>query len=455
MKSCLLYVAIISSAKLSSTICLRRLPPRLSPLGEERTGEGHLTLIITLRADFYAYLAQYPELRDAVAQQQEYIGPMTIEELRLAIEEPARRGHWDFEPGLVDLILRDVGDEPGALPLLSHALLETWKRRAGHTLTLKGYADAGGVRGAIAHTAESVFQKLSSEERIIARNVFVRLTELGEGTEDTRRRVTFEEIMSHAEDTDEIREVLNTLAEARLITLGEDTVEVAHEALIREWPQLREWLSQDREGLQLHRRMTEASREWELLERDNGVLYRGAQLAQVREWAGLHPNALNAGENAFLEAPNAFEQNKIAEREAQQKRELEAAQKLAETERRSATQLRIRSRHYDSWVNCDHFGIAGRHVWRAIEPKCRASRNQFQTSGSTAPCIGGESLVDGGRQFRADRLAQLAIHENSIYARRRCRLADAARFDYPVKTYNQAGPVWTATFSPDGKYIPR
>jgi hypothetical protein len=138
---------------------------------------------VTLRADFYAHLAQYPELRDAVAQQQEYIGPMTAEELRLAIEEPARRGHWEFEPGLVDLILRDVGDEPGALPLLSHALLETWKRRAGHTLTLKGYADAGGVHGAIAHTAESIYQNLSPEEQSIARDIFLRLTELGEGTE--------------------------------------------------------------------------------------------------------------------------------------------------------------------------------------------------------------------------------------------------------------------------------
>ncbi|MGD8405786.1 MAG: adenylate/guanylate cyclase domain-containing protein, partial [Anaerolineales bacterium] len=323
---------------------LTALTPTPLPLGEERTGEGHLTLIITLRADFYAHLAHYPELRDAVAQQQEYIGPMTTEELRLAIEEPARHGHWDFEPGLVDLILRDVGDEPGALPLLSHALLETWKRRAGHTLTLKGYADAGGVRGAIAHTAESVYQNLLSEEQVIARNVFVRLTELGEGTEDTRRRVTFDEIMSHTEDTDEVREVLNTLAEARLITLGEETVEVAHEALIREWPQLREWLNQDREGLQLHRRLTEATREWELLEHDDGVLYRGAQLAQAREWAGLHPNALNAGEQAFLDASNTFEQAKIAEREAQQKRELEAAQKLAETERQSVVRLRLRNR---------------------------------------------------------------------------------------------------------------
>ncbi len=118
------------------------------------------TLIITIRADFYAHLAQYPELRDAVAKTQEYIGPMTSEELRRAIEEPAKQGAadgaaWELEAGLVDLILRDVGDEPGALPLLSHALLETWKRRSGHLMTLNGYAEAGGVRGAIAQTAET------------------------------------------------------------------------------------------------------------------------------------------------------------------------------------------------------------------------------------------------------------------------------------------------------------
>src|SRR5258706_73756 len=306
--------------------------------------ERHVTLVLTLRADFYAHLAQYPELRDAVAKQQEYIGPMTIEELRRAIEEPAQRGHWAFEPGLVDLILRDVGDEPGALPLLSHALLETWKRRAGHTLTLKGYADAGGVHGAIAHTAERMYQNLSPADQAITHNIFLRLTELGEGTEDTRRRTSLAELVSHTDDADEVRAVLNRLAEARLITLGEDTVEVAHEALIREWPTLREWLTQDREGLLLLRQITEAAHEWELLERDASSVYRGARLAQAREWASLHPNSLNAGEHAFIEASNEHEQREQTEREAQRHRELEAAQKLAQTERQSLVRLRLRNR---------------------------------------------------------------------------------------------------------------
>ena len=323
---------------------LAALTPAPLPLGEERKGEGNLTLIITLRADFYAHLAHYPELRDAVAQQQEYIGPMTSDELRRAIEEPARLGHWEFEPGLVDLILRDVGDEPGALPLLSHALLETWKRRAGHRLMLKGYADAGGVHGAIAHTAESVYQNLSLNEQTIVRNILLRLTEFGEGTEDTRRRASLDELWSHAEDADQVRAVLNKLAEARLVTLSEDSAEVAHEALIREWPKLREWLSQDREGIILHRNLTEAAHEWELLERDAGSVYRGARLAQANEWFVLNPSALNAQERMFLEASNMQAKGEEQEREAGLQRERDAAVELAETQRNSASRLRLRNR---------------------------------------------------------------------------------------------------------------
>jgi WD40 repeat protein len=325
---------------------LTALTPTPFPLGEgpRRAGEGQISLIITLRADFYAHLAQYPELRDLVAKQQEYIGPMTTEELRRAIEEPARRGHWEFEAGLVDLILRDVGDEPGALPLLSHALLETWKRRAGHTLTLKGYSDAGGVHGAIAHTAESVYQNLLPQEQTIARNIFVRLTELGEGTEDTRRRASFRELASTANDAEQVRHVLNILAEARLVTLSEATAEVAHEALIREWPTLREWLNEDREGLRLHRHITETAYDWELLGHDPGALYRGAHLAQANEWFASNPQALNAQERLFLEESNLQARREEQEREEQRERELAAAKELAESQRQSASRLRIRNR---------------------------------------------------------------------------------------------------------------
>jgi WD40 repeat protein/class 3 adenylate cyclase len=302
-------------------------------------------VVIALRADFYQHLAQYAGLRTEIAKHQEYLGAMDVAELHQAIEEPARLGGWEFSPGLVELMLHDIGaaegrqPEPGALPLLSHALLETWKRRRGNLMNLRAYSEAGGVRGAIAKTAESVYYgELTTQQQDIARNIFLRLTELGEGTQDTRRRAKISELVPPAPygDPKQVEEVLVKLADARLITTGEGTAEVAHEALIREWPTLREWLSEDREGLRVHRRLTEASQEWELLDQDPGALYRGARLAQAVEWSEANPHHLNAQEKAFLDASQDASQREEAEREAQRQRELEAAQKLAEAEKKRA-----------------------------------------------------------------------------------------------------------------------
>ncbi|GIK43685.1 MAG: hypothetical protein BroJett011_75180 [Chloroflexota bacterium] len=371
-------------------------PPRLPA----RFASPPTLVVITLRADFYAHCAQYDHLREALARQQEYIGPMNTAELRRAIEEPAKQGGWIFEPGLVDFLLEEVGTEPGALPLLSHALLETWQRRRGRTLTFGGYRESGGVRGAIAKTADRVWNQLEPTEQAIARNIFLRLTELGEGTQDTRRRVARSELealtaadqrpptakktpsltlplkgggdasspspsegpaLSEVEwegrgggqtppeaqpkgqrltpvpdPPSPVTAVLHTLADARLITTAEDSVEVAHEALIREWPLLREWLDENREGLYLHRHLTEAAQAWEKLNRDPGELYRGARLAQAGEWAQSHAEEMNALERDFLAASQELARQREAEREAQRQRELAAAQKLAETEQRRA-----------------------------------------------------------------------------------------------------------------------
>jgi WD40 repeat protein/energy-coupling factor transporter ATP-binding protein EcfA2 len=301
------------------------------------------TVVIALRADFYPHCAQYPLLRQAVAAEQEYIGQMTTEELRRAIEEPAKRGGWDFEPGLVDVLLQDIGahgsqePEPGALPLLSHALLATWERRQGHVFTLDGYHASGGVRRAIAETAESVFtDQLNQEQQKLAHDVFLRLTELGEGTEDTRRRAALNELVRQSAEAIPLRTVLNTLAEARLITLNEDNAEIAHEALIREWQRLRDWLNEDREGLKLHRHLTETVRAWEARGHDPSELYRGARLANAREWMTTYGDRLNQPERDFLAASIEHEQHEALEREAQRQRELQVAQKLAETEKARA-----------------------------------------------------------------------------------------------------------------------
>ena len=438
--------------------------------------DGRYTVVMTLRADFYAHLAQYPELRDAVAQHQEYIGPMTVDELRRAIEEPARRAHWEFEPGLVDLILRDIGDEPGALPLLSHALLETWKRRAGHTLTLKGYADAGGVHGAIAHTAETLYQSLSADEQEIARDIFLRLTELGEGTEDTRRRATFEELVSHTDQPGEVRAVLNALADARLVTLSEETAEVAHEALIREWPTLREWLNQDREGLRLHRHLTEAAYEWELLGYDSGALYRGAHLAQAQEWTALHPRALNAKESTFLNASQDHAQREQMEREEQQQRELEAARRIADAEKaraeeqaHSANRLRLRNRVITAVgvlalllaVVALVFGMqsnanalkAQTNLGIADQQRAMAESNFRQAEARRLAAEASKLLASQGSP---ELIALLSLRSMDLQYTPEgdSALSAAARLDYPVQIFTlPKSSVTGLAFSPDGKYI--
>ncbi len=268
-----------------------------------------ITILLTMRADLYAQLAAQDRLRELVSQNQEFIGAMSREELQSAILRPAALGNWKVQEGLVDVVLDDLGDEPGALPLLSHALLETWKRRHGRVMTLSGYVASGGVRGAIAQTAETVFrQRLTPAQQPIARMIFVKLAEMGESSLDTRRRAAFSELITRSTDLQTIDVVLDILTDARLVTTDTvepgDTrvVEISHEALIREWPTLRDWLNQDREGLILLRQLSEDTNEWLKLGRDPGALYRGARLDKALDWAKANPDMVSLSEQDFLDA---------------------------------------------------------------------------------------------------------------------------------------------------------
>jgi tetratricopeptide (TPR) repeat protein len=268
-----------------------------------------VTILLTLRADFYAQLSFHDRLRELVSQNQEFIGAMIRDELVRAILQPAALGNWKVQEGLVDVMLDDLGNEPGALPLLSHALLETWKRRRGRVLTLSGYVASGGVHGAIAQTAETVFrQRLTVIQQPIARMIFIKLAEMGEGSLDTRRRAAFSELITRSTDTTTIEMVLSILTDARLVTISTlepgDTriVEVSHEALIREWPTLRAWLNENREDLILHQQLTEDTYEWLKLDRDPGALYRGIRLQHALNWANSNPDMVSLSEQDFLEA---------------------------------------------------------------------------------------------------------------------------------------------------------
>lgn len=245
--------------------------------------EGTLTLVVTLRADFYPRCATDPHLRRLVATNQHLVGPPGPDEIRRIIEEPARRAGIRVEPGLTRRVVADVVDRPGALPLLSDLLYGLFRRGGGRELTLQAYGACGGVEGGLARRADAVLDGLDPAAAATARRVLVRLVEPGRGTDDTRRR-------ARRGDLDpawpELDAVLDTLTAERLLTRdgdGDDaTVELAHEALVRAWPRLRGWLEAEREALLAESRLLADAREWDAGGRADGLLYGGARLAWLR-----------------------------------------------------------------------------------------------------------------------------------------------------------------------------
>jgi WD40 repeat protein len=268
--------------------------------------DGRGIVIITMRADFYPRVTEYPALAEQVESHQLLVGALTKEGLTAAIEQPAFLKGLQFEPGLVSTILADVGGDAGALPLLQYALDELWKRQHGGLLTLEGYRASGGVGDAIATRANAVFEQLTPDQQAVARRVLLRLTQPGESTEDTRRRAELDELVTRPAERPAIEAAVNALVAARLLTASRDEasgaaqVDVAHEALIRAWPRLRQWLDEDRQGLLVHRRLTEAAQGWERTAREPDLLYRGSRLTEAVALATLQPDALNELEREFL-----------------------------------------------------------------------------------------------------------------------------------------------------------
>ncbi|MGZ6642852.1 MAG: nSTAND1 domain-containing NTPase, partial [Solirubrobacteraceae bacterium] len=263
----------------------------------ERAGDPRrqTLVLVAVRADFYGHCAAYPELSRLMGANHVLVGPMRRDELRRAIELPAERAGLIVEPELADALVADVADEPGALPLLSSSLLELWQRRDDRRLRLDTYDQAGGVRGAVARLAERAYEQLEPARRDVARRVLLRLAD-GEGDAVLRRRVPLAELEGEGVD-----ETLSVLADQRLVTIGEGEVEVAHEALLREWPRLQGWLEEDAAGRQLRLHLIGASGDWAARGREAGDLYRGARLAAALEWAVEHDQELNALEREFLE----------------------------------------------------------------------------------------------------------------------------------------------------------
>lgn len=259
---------------------------------------GRAIVTLALRADFYGRFAAYPPLADLLAGSNVLVGPLQSSELRRAIELPAGRVGLRVEPELVDALVDDVEGEPGALPLLSTALLELWQKRADNSLTLAAYRELGGVHRAVARMAEGTYARVPEEQQPLVRAILLRLVGEDEGEVAVRRRAPLAEL--DLERNEGLAHVLSVLADSRLVTVSEGSVEVAHEALLREWPRLREWIEEDGQGRRLRRHITVASREWDEAGRDEEELYRGARLAAALDWSTDHAFELNELERQFV-----------------------------------------------------------------------------------------------------------------------------------------------------------
>jgi energy-coupling factor transporter ATP-binding protein EcfA2 len=310
--------------------------------------KGPVTVILTIRSDFIGKCAYYENLNMFVIDHLVQVEPMGFEELRQAIEEPARMVGLHFESGLINRILADVKGAPGELPLLEHALLELYEKRKGALLSSGAYDAIGGITGALVNRAESEFNKLDDEEKEILHKMFVlRMIQPGEGTEDTRRRALKEELLAIGGDAGKVERVLNRWIDARLLTgtqdrdRGQVMIDVAHEALIRQWDKIQTWMGEGREAARLTGALRQAALEWKRANCCLDFLFQGARLVQLEELVNSHAEDLTVDEIEFVQAGVKLREAKEREKEELREKELQAAQALAAVNYKAVKRARV------------------------------------------------------------------------------------------------------------------
>ena len=290
------------------------------------------TVVLGMRADFLGQALQHREFADALQEHTLLLGPMTRSELQRAIEEPARLQGAVLEPGLVDRILDDVGSEPGRLPLLQFALALLWLHQQDGWLTHTAYDAIGGLRGALTDYADEVYLHLSLPEQQAARRVFLALVEPGFDVLDLRHRAT------RAEIGDAFWPVVQRLADARLVVTntdveGNETAELAHEALIREWQRLREWLDANREFRRWQQQMRIAVDHWRQNSEDESTLLFGGRLAEAERWASERPADISPALHQYIAVSLDLRERRRSDERARQERELQQVQAAAAADR--------------------------------------------------------------------------------------------------------------------------
>ena len=280
---------------------------------EGRTSPGRTVVVVAgLRADFYGQAASDPDLLPALQSSQVLLGSMPLSDLRRAVVSPAESVGVSVEPELVDLLLRDLSPrgqgqgsyEAGALPLVSHALLATWERHRGTRLTVGDYLAAGGLAGAVQQTAENVVAGLDEQGRAAAQWLFGQLVVVDDDGVMTRRRVRHDDLRHPDPGTDlALDDVIEAFVAGRLLTAGDTTIEISHEALLSAWPRLRDWMLSDLDEARLQRRIADAATVWRERDRDPSALLRGGLLADAQDLDArplTSHRVLTAGEHDFV-----------------------------------------------------------------------------------------------------------------------------------------------------------
>lgn len=309
--------------------------------------DSRLRIIITIRADFYDRPLLHPLLSDLVRERTEVVVPLSMQELERVIVEPARQVGVTFDAALVAAIVAEVKEQPGSLPLLQYALSELFDARHGTHITQETYQELGGVRGALARRAEEIYQGLNEEQREAVKQLFLRLITLGEGTEDTRRRALLSEVTSlrdqthtQSDDTTLMRGVIDALGRSRLLTFDRDpttrspTIEITHEAIIREWGRLKGWLDETRSDVRMQRTLAALAADWVNGNRDVTLLMRGSRLESYEKWAQVTPLILTGLEREFIA-------RSTAERHSRESEEQTRRNYQARLERQSLDRLRV------------------------------------------------------------------------------------------------------------------
>jgi WD40 repeat protein len=443
---------------------------------------GHTLVVLGLRADFYGHALGYPDLARALQERQIVIGPMSAGQLRRAIVEPALKAGRGIEDGLVEVLLADMrphgapgpgGHEAGALPLLSHALLATWTRSRGGRLTVADYQASGGIRDAIARTAEHAYATLGTGEQELARRLFLRLVHVGDDGREARARLPLSDLPG---DASAAAAVLERFVANRLVTKDQDAAEITHEALLGAWPRLRGWIDADREDIRARRFIEVAAQAWVRAGRETAALLRGGQLALAAGWAGSasHREALSQDARNFVDAGLAEEraQQAAQRRRTRRLRQLIAVltvlvlltvglagyafrQRQAATTARDEAQSRTVAVEADQ-VRADDPGLAGQLSVAAygISHTQQARASLLESSGAPAAARMQDSAaaVESVALAPARRLLAVAAADGTLKV---WNLA-VPRHPALISTIERLGaahPLYAAAFSPDGRVL--